>query len=322
MHTSNGSVLLFPSLFFRISIASSAPIVHVDYPFFFKGELLGLGLKVGSEIAPKVVDVIITLACAVAAEATDAADNRMLQVEYPTAHIVNSTPYYMGGMVTFSSVAGICGSGHTFANVEAGARREDLEGRSDCLINEITAHVIKGGEEVECSPYKSSGTSYSSFIVALNGNGGCEVTRYTRRALKDLEEKESSSATEERKLVYGGPVYCPDRYTNKQVRKFMSVVPSSLLPIPLIHTPSLPHRFAKLKYAGFSDILNATMKGYTPDECTPVTAPMCVVRIHQPNNCDPHWAPVTCTGQLDCLYQNTCLAAAAGFNVGHSCNAL
>jgi hypothetical protein len=90
---------------------------------------------------------------------------------YSDAHVENSTKYAATGQVVYS----VC-SDDSF-NISAGDSWS--HSRGICLIKKVTAQLSVNGQFVSATPYTSSGTSYSQFIIFEKSDGTFAVTRDT-----------------------------------------------------------------------------------------------------------------------------------------------
>lgn len=102
---------------------------------------------------------------------------------YPLVTIINSTPYQAKGQVVYP-----------------GCRDNDwtvlpwdswkAPSRGLCLVSKITAEVNVDGRRIDAKSYKSSGTSYSRYVLIQTSPESFEVTRRVVGEASDQEEPE------------------------------------------------------------------------------------------------------------------------------------
>ena len=93
-------------------------------------------------------------------------------MSYPLVSILDSTNYTATGTVSYLSL--FCSNDDytvgSLATWTAG-------GRGVCLVTEISAVVQTPNGNIQASPYTSSGTSYSQFVIIQTSPTSFEVTR-------------------------------------------------------------------------------------------------------------------------------------------------
>jgi len=91
---------------------------------------------------------------------------------YPLVNIMNSTPYYVCGKVSYGSL--LCSNDDYCVDSQSSWTAKS---RGVCLVTKITASVKIPNGAVSATPYSSTGTSYSKFAVITSGPDGFAVTR-------------------------------------------------------------------------------------------------------------------------------------------------
>lgn len=89
------------------------------------------------------------------------------ELYYPEVHLKNNYDDTVSGTIHYP----LC-SNDDYTEAPGGTFKNS---RGACLITKITGTSISGG--YECTPYSSSGTSYSKFAIIEALNGGCTITR-------------------------------------------------------------------------------------------------------------------------------------------------
>lgn len=91
---------------------------------------------------------------------------------YPDVHVKNSTPYkVINGKVNYASA--FC-SDDSFQIAPNG---DWSNSRGVCLITQVYATVVFNGHDVRATPYSSSGTSYSEYVIFETSPGAFAITR-------------------------------------------------------------------------------------------------------------------------------------------------
>jgi hypothetical protein len=91
---------------------------------------------------------------------------------YPVVQIANSTNYIASGTVSYASIFCSNDNYNVTPNTTWSAGS-----RGVCLVTEISAVLITPGGNIQATPYRSSGTSYSQFAIIQTGPNSFEVTR-------------------------------------------------------------------------------------------------------------------------------------------------
>ena len=89
---------------------------------------------------------------------------------YPKATIENWSKLPVSGEVHYAGDGLFCR-----ADSYSLKKRGDVwtaKSRGGCLLTEITATIKRNGKDVRCTPYTSSGTSYSKFFIEEWGGSG------------------------------------------------------------------------------------------------------------------------------------------------------
>ena len=95
------------------------------------------------------------------------------QGAYPPVSITNSTPFSAFGDVNYASF--LCSDDHY--NVDGNGGNWTASSRGVCLLTRITAIVRTPSGDIAATPYTSSGTSYSEFVIIQTGPNQFAVTR-------------------------------------------------------------------------------------------------------------------------------------------------
>lgn len=113
---------------------------------------------------------------------------------YPLVHITNSTPYIAHGTVSYLSFFcsndnyEVAGNGGTWQATSRGV----------CLVTEVSAVLQTPNGNVPATPYTSSGTSYSQFVIVQTGPNSYAVTRMVAAA-EDATPADHVEPTEHQK---------------------------------------------------------------------------------------------------------------------------
>ena len=102
---------------------------------------------------------------------------------YPLVKIFNSTTYNVDGKVSYASIFCSNDDYNVTTHTEWTAKH-----RGVCLVTEISAVVKTPTGNIQAKPYKSSGTSYSSFAVIQVGQNKFEVTRRVNEMEDEVPE--------------------------------------------------------------------------------------------------------------------------------------
>lgn len=95
------------------------------------------------------------------------------QGAYPPVSITNSTPFSAFGEVNYASF--LCSDDRY--NVAGNGATWTASSRGVCLLTRITAIVRTPSGDIAATPYTSSGTSYSEFVIIQTGPNQFAVTR-------------------------------------------------------------------------------------------------------------------------------------------------
>lgn len=95
------------------------------------------------------------------------------QGAYPPVSITNSTPFSAFGEVNYASF--LCSDDRY--NVAGNGSTWTASSRGVCLLTRITAIVRTPSGDIAATPYTSSGTSYSEFVIIQTGPNQFAVTR-------------------------------------------------------------------------------------------------------------------------------------------------
>ncbi|SEA26355.1 hypothetical protein [Alkalimonas amylolytica] len=112
---------------------------------------------------------------------------------YPHVKIHDSTNFNVKGKVRYMSV--FCSDDDFSATPST---TWQASSRGVCLLTEITATVITPQGNIEATPYKSSGTSYSEFAVISRGGNNFAVTRVVTATDESLPEDYVEPTTQQK----------------------------------------------------------------------------------------------------------------------------
>jgi hypothetical protein len=113
--------------------------------------------------------------------------SKILFMGYPLVNIVNSTNYPVSGVVYYVDCKNDDFTIDPLKSWEA-------KSRGICLLSEITADVQMPGSKIEATPYQSSGTSYSQFVIYQTGDSSFEVSRRVTLTNDGVSDESIASA--------------------------------------------------------------------------------------------------------------------------------